>query len=193
MADVILDTEDLLVLGGPQEVSVDIDFGPKGDRGSLIFSVAGNPNQVGAQIPVTPLPYDLAINILPSDPRYLTVYQYISQDGVQSWVELAQILPNVGIQKLPLTFTNGLATINIDVSTVTSQAAVLPINFGIVHSIQQLVDNNPIASSFKIADAFVEIDGKDNLAVTFSAAEFNGTSWTPVSGLRAISLFITVV
>lgn len=193
MADVILDTEDLLVLGGPQEVSVDIDFGPKGDRGSLIFSVAGNPNQSSVQLPVTPLPYDLALNVLTSDAEYLTVYQYISQDGIQSWTKLAQIVPNVGIQKLPVTFTDGFATIVVDVSTVTSENAVLPINFGVVHSIQQLVDNYPIASSFKIADAFVELDGKDNLSITFSAAEFDGTSWEPVSGLRAISLFITVV
>jgi len=37
MADVILSTEDLTVLGGPSSLNLEIDFGPKGDRGSQIF------------------------------------------------------------------------------------------------------------------------------------------------------------
>lgn len=37
MADVLLSSDELTVLGGPAEISVDVDFGPQGDRGSLMF------------------------------------------------------------------------------------------------------------------------------------------------------------
>jgi hypothetical protein len=193
MADVILDTEDLLVLGGPREISVDVDFGPRGQRGSLIFSVAGNPNLVPEQIPTTPLPYDLAVNILPSDPRYLVLYQYVSRDGVESWVETAQVLPNAGALKFPATFEDGEVTITVDVSAITTSPLVTPLNFGIIHSIQQVINNYPISSSFTIASEFVDVDGKDHLSMTFKAIEFNGTDWQPLEGLRGLSVFITVV
>ena len=41
MVDIVLATDDLAVLGGPETVNVEVDFGPTGDRGSQIFSNVG--------------------------------------------------------------------------------------------------------------------------------------------------------
>ena len=194
MADVVLDTEDLIVLGGPSSVNVDVSFGPKGDRGSLIFSVLGDPNTNSYQIPVTPQPYDLALNTQTSDPRYLTIYQYISQDGVQNWVELAQLLPNAGANKSLINFTAGEATLKIDVSAITDLSPIItPANFGVLYSIQQIANNYPISAGFTIASAFEVIDNKNHLVISFNAVEFNNSVWSPASGSKAISTFITVI
>ena len=58
MAEVILSTEDITVLGGPSSINVDVDFGPPGTRGSQIFIGQGNPND-----PTTEIGQDV-INIL---------------------------------------------------------------------------------------------------------------------------------
>jgi hypothetical protein len=53
-------TDDVLVLGGPDTVNVEVDFGDKGDRGSLIFVGNGNPDSV--DIGQDPRVFDLYIN-----------------------------------------------------------------------------------------------------------------------------------
>ena len=43
MVDAYIITDELAVLGGPDTVNVEVDFGPSGDRGSQIFSNTGKP------------------------------------------------------------------------------------------------------------------------------------------------------
>ena len=54
MADVILSTEDLTVFGGPALISLDVDFGPSGSRGSRIYGVVADP-----RLSTTPKPQDI--------------------------------------------------------------------------------------------------------------------------------------
>ena len=63
MAEVLISSDDLTVLGGPSTVAVDLDFGATGTRGSLIYASNGDPNLPASGIPAGVLPYDLAINI----------------------------------------------------------------------------------------------------------------------------------
>ena len=46
MVDVLLNTEDVVVLGPPQTIDVLVDIGPQGTRGSQIFVGVGDPNSV---------------------------------------------------------------------------------------------------------------------------------------------------
>ena len=43
MADILLSNDDLTVFGGPETVSLDLDFGPTGDRGNFIIGLQGDP------------------------------------------------------------------------------------------------------------------------------------------------------
>ena len=36
MADILLSNDDLTVFGGPESISLDLDIGPQGDRGSIL-------------------------------------------------------------------------------------------------------------------------------------------------------------
>ena len=49
MADILLSNEDLTVFGGPETVSLDLDIGPQGDRGSIIIGVLGDPRDSSVQ------------------------------------------------------------------------------------------------------------------------------------------------
>ena len=90
MTDILLATEDITVLGGPTSISVDLDFGPQGERGSLIFVGMGDPNlnDIG-QIPNI---FDLYINIDPNHEDYLYQYQYQNIASVNTWTKILKLV-----------------------------------------------------------------------------------------------------
>ena len=63
MVDVLLNTDDVVVLGPPETINVQVDIGPTGQRGSQVFVGSGDPNVV--DIGQTPIYNDLYINTSP--------------------------------------------------------------------------------------------------------------------------------
>jgi len=194
MAEVILSSDDLTVLGGPSVVSVDVDFGPTGDRGSQIFVGNGNPNEV--EIGQTPKIFDLYINLLTSDPEYLNYYQYQNVDGTNVWVSLFNLIPFSKSNKNERTFVDGVATFNISVASIVSEIDIESVssdNFNVQYSIS---GSNPIASAITIGEPAVILDIL-SLPITINAAEYvlSGESlvWQSIDESRLIDLFITMV
>jgi hypothetical protein len=109
MVDVILSNEDLSIFGGPASLDINVDFGPPGIRGSLIFTGPGKPTDPIVQFPTEPRPQDLYINLLPSDFEYLFLYQYGSINGVLSWSKVLRLIPNTAIANIPVIFIDGTA------------------------------------------------------------------------------------
>ncbi len=191
MPEVLLSSDSLTVLGGPSSVSVDVDFGPAGKRGSLIYASNGDPNLSSSGIPADVLPYDLAINISASSTRYLTVYQYYSADGVESWQELTRLSPNAGSLNLDVVFTAGVGQIGIPVSAITDNTTLTPANFNIQYAIESVT---PIMSSLLISPTFVVSNNISYLGFQINALEFNGVSFAAVNGVtKKVHVFITVV
>lgn len=194
MAEVILSTEDLTVLGGPSSISVDIDFGPEGVRGSQIFVGEGDPNDPGTVIGQEVKVLDIFINIKSSDPEYLYVYQYVSQDGVLSWKKLFKIIPNIKSGNYSANFVSGTATINVPVNQIVSSelvASAVAADFNVQVTV---VDSNPTAHSIEIGEP-TGSGAARSLPITIHAIEFdtNGNIWTELSGSKTVQLFITVV
>jgi len=109
MVDVILSTEDLSVFGGPTSIDVNVDFGAQGNRGSYIFTGNGKPTDLDVDLPPTIQPYDLYINLKPSDTEYLFLYQYGSINGVLTWSRVLRLIPNTALANIPVIFYNGEA------------------------------------------------------------------------------------
>ena len=67
MADILLSNDDLTVFGGPETISLDLDIGPEGDRGSIIIGVLGDPRNadVAASIVQDVQALDIAIDSSP--------------------------------------------------------------------------------------------------------------------------------
>jgi hypothetical protein len=109
MVDVLLSTDNLSIYGGPASVDVNVDFGAQGTRGSFIFTGNGKPTDASVDLPPTIQPYDLYINLKPSDIEYLFLYQYGSINGVLSWSKVLRLIPNTALANIPVIFYNGEA------------------------------------------------------------------------------------
>lgn len=198
MAEVLLSTDDLTVLGGPSTIELETDFGATGQRGSLIYASNGVPTDANSGIPSSVLPYDIAINISASSSRYLTVYQYYSADGATGWNELTRLSPNAGSVNLDITFANGVSQqvpgtdgIAIPISSITQSTELTPANFNIQYAIESVT---PIMSSMLISPTFFVDNNVSYLAFQINAVEFNGVSLAAVDGVvKKVHLFITVV
>lgn len=109
MVDVLLSSENLSVYGGPASIDVNVDFGAQGTRGSYIFTGNGRPTDADVDLPETVQPYDLYINLKPSDLEYLFLYQYGSVNGVLTWSRVLRLIPNTALANIPVIFYNGEA------------------------------------------------------------------------------------
>lgn len=196
MADVILSSEDLTVLGGPSSIDVNLSIGPEGDRGSYILVGYGNPNTPGVFIAETPQIYDMYINLLASDSEYLYIYQYLSVGGTTSWVRLMKLTPNTFSYNNNATFIDGSTTINIPISAIVPSypeilANVTSSNFNVQFSVL-----NAKASAVSVSVGEIIIDPATSLQVlpiTLTGVEYSSSEWAEIAGSKTVHLYITVV
>jgi hypothetical protein len=186
MPDVVLSNDDLTVLSGPEVIELLVDIGPTGTRGSKVFVGVGNPNSVNLS---TKILNDLYINSAPgSDYGYL--YQYVSEPGGDTWVEVLKISPSIYSKNYTVTFASGTSadsgsgTIVIPITDITAVPGLDADNFSVQYSI---VNANPLASSL----ASVTISST-NLVINLQASEYDGT-WGPFDAEVLVHLFISVV
>ena len=194
MVDIVLDSDELTVLGGPSQVQVEVDFGAQGDRGSVILSGSGDPNTITSNgILITSglelQAYDMYINTQQGN-DYTKLYQYVASDGnALTWKQVLTLLPNMYSINKNVTFNSGTGTIGdiavSDIADIAGVSSLTAANFNVQYSI---VGSNSIASSISISNPS---NGK--LPISIRAHEFNGTDWSALSGSKSVHLFITVV
>lgn len=191
MADVLVATEDLTVLGGPLKRDVNVGFGSAGPRGSQIFVGLGKPTAVGA-LQQTPQVFDMYINLLSSDDEYLFLYQYINQDGANVWTRLLRLIPNVFLTNPTGNFVDGEARFAIPVISVVPLVAVpniAAINFNVQHTV---INDNPVASSITVENLSVQ-GTTVVLPIVIRAASFSGGNWSNLSGQNVVQFLITAI
>lgn len=97
--DVPVSSESVVALGGPASVNLQLDIGPRGPRGSNIFSGSLSPESFFTEeviASLNPQLYDIYVNIDESGEDYGVFYQYQDVLGVFEWVELAQLFGPTG-------------------------------------------------------------------------------------------------
>lgn len=213
MADILLSNDDLTVFGGPETISLDLDIGPQGDRGSIIVGSNGDPRDasVNADLQLQPryretlppfaLPnginaLDIAIDYNPASSTYKTVFQRVATPSGTQWTELFSLKTNYYSSIKDVTAVNGTITVPpINVTdiyggsglTIASEAS-----FNIQYSISSEAPSNPMATSLVVN----ELDpgpGFLALPLEIKGVEYNGTTWEPITGPKRVHLFITVV
>jgi hypothetical protein len=89
--DVILDTDDILVLGPPNSIDVQVDIGPQGERGNRFFVGTNNPNTL------TSVQFESAYGLLPiendlflrqNDSNFAIFYRYTSSNTWEQAINL---------------------------------------------------------------------------------------------------------
>jgi hypothetical protein len=186
--DIVLSTEDLTVLGGPESVIVEVDYGATGDRGSQIFVNTGKPN---SSLAPNSLVYDLYINILPSDDEYQYVYQLQNVLGENTWVKLYRLINNFFTKNYETPdFIDGVWTKAIPLAEVVAANQIGSISSSQLNIQYNILNQNPVSSSLTLG----EINPDDqSIPITIKALEFNGTNWVNLDGSKTVHLFITVV
>lgn len=182
--DVLLNTDDIVVFGPPDVVEVLVDIGPTGTRGSQVFVGVGDPNLV--EIGQTPNLNDLYINTSPGA-DYGYMYQYVSEPGGNTWIQILKLNPTIYSQNHLTTYTSGSASIVIpiaDIVTVTGTPLTAE-NFNVQYAISH---DNPVASTMSVPT----LVGTD-LTINFTAIEYTGSAWLDFSGEVVTHLFITIV
>lgn len=192
MAEINLSTDELLVLGGPSEVQLSVDFGEKGDRGSIIYASAGDPNI--ALINQDPQPYDLCINILTTDTNYSYVYQYMASvtGTTYNWEPIIKFNPNVYFKNISGSFDGGSKLFNIPLVSIVdldTAATLTNANFSVQATIQ---NSNPTASSVSLG-SLVTVEDVYVLPITVHAAEFSGGTWVDLEGTKIVQFCISIV
>lgn len=188
MVDIVLDSDELTVLGGPSQVAVQVDIGAEGDRGSIFVVDSEEPNSITVDNVISGV--DVQAFDMYIDTQSKKMYQYIAGDGgTLSWTEVVSLVPNTHIVNKTVTFNNGDATISdipltdiVDSGVVSGLTAA---NFNVQYSI---IGSSPIASSITVSNP-----SGGNLPIVVHASEFDGTDWNDLSGSKTVHLLITVV
>ena len=192
MVDTTISSANLNILGGPSKIDISVDYGQRGDRGSLILYGQGKPYLV--TLPESPTLYDMYINLLPSDDEYQWVYQYINNTTGMEWKSLFKLQPNTYSNNETLTFVDGAVEIWIPIVSVTGLdnplSTLVASNFDVQYSI---VSQSPLASSISIGDVDTSPTEVLSLPVTIYASELVDDTWSAVSGEKTVHLFVTVV
>jgi len=194
MAEVILNTEDLVVFGGPESINVEVDFGPQGDRGSRIYVGNGKPDNVDiGQIPNI---FDVYINLLPSSDEYLNIYQYMEVLGTNQWETISRLNFNNYSEKTSIDFNSEINYVFIPTSFILSNPSYIgnlnASNFNVQVTFETSA-GYPISSAIKtelIPASGLEVE---KLKITFYSKEFNGTNWATPDGSRTANISISVV
>ena len=118
--DTIISNDELVVVGPPASVSVSVDIGPQGERGSEFYTGVGTPAQNAASL-VDAKVNDLYINRLLGG-NYGVVYKLNAVPGGSSWQPILKFQPiSHSVQKL-VNFTSGSGSISIPLADFYSSA-----------------------------------------------------------------------
>lgn len=191
MAEVLLSTDDLTVIGGPSTVELSVDFGAQGQRGTQIRTGFGNPNEV--EIGFVPNLLDFYINTQFGSSAYAYMYQYKTADGGgYNWEEVIKLTPTIYATNETTTFALGESTIIIPIVDISSDTLFGDLDSSRFNVQYQVTGPNPISSSMYIGEISTE-SGYLALPITINAVEFSGGSWVELSGSKTVHLLITVV
>jgi len=191
MVDVLLNTEDVVVLGPPETIDVLVDIGPQGTRGTKFIVGSGEPNgqtSSGVLLGQTLILNDMYIDVSPGV-DYGYMYQYVSQPGGNTWTQVLKINPAIYSAVETVAFTSGAGSITIPISNIVtvSGSPLTASNFSVQFQIEGA---NPIASSMEIPAL---AGAGTNLVINFDAVQYSGGTWSALTGSKTVHLFISIV
>ena len=194
MAEILLSTDDLTVFGGPESVSLDLDIGPQGDRGSIIVGSNGNPQDanVNAAIVQDIQALDIAIDYNPFSSTYKTVFQRVATATGTQWTELFSLKTNFYSSTKTVTAANGKLTLPpINVTEIYGGVEATSENLSIQYSISS-GSGGPMATKLVIKPLDTA-QGFLALPLEIEGVEYVDGTWGPLVGPKTVHLFITVV
>lgn len=183
----ILSNEELIVQGPPSSVTVSVDVGPKGARGSTFFYGAGLP--VSSNLSGTPQIGDLYIRT-DSGENYSVIYQLQFVSGGSSWLPVLKFQPVIYNISSTVNFTSGSGSVSFPLAKFYSEApANFDVNSIVINATVELDNPAMICVSNK---EIKTVSGTKTLVTELKAAEFSSGSVIPLVGLSKTNLSYSV-
>lgn len=185
--DVLVETDDIVVLGPPTSIDLSLDVGPKGDRGSRFFVGSGNPNLAGV-IPSgqNPLVGDVFVNSSTAS-EYGWLYLYISTPSGNSWVPALRLQPSIYSTNIGVLFnSSGEGTITIPIANIVADITILDVEKYVTQI--TAINSNPVAMSVTSKSIL-----GPNLNIFVKGIEYNGSSWANLEGIVNLEITISVI
>jgi hypothetical protein len=185
---------DVVISGGPATVNVEVDFGPVGERGSKIFVGFGNPNSSSVTLPEAPIALDTFINIgqFDEDSEYLSMYQYVMENGSMTWKYAVSLIPSIFSDNYTTTFVDGDGSVNIPLNSFVPSTILSTVDSDNFNT--QITINNSSPVSFGVSAGSIATNGNiRTLTLDISAVELVSGEWIPLDGQKIVQAFITMV
>lgn len=190
--DVVVNTDDLVVLAPPSQIDVGVDFGPQGQRGATFYAGSGNPNDASVSENVfgdviTPVEGDLYINTA-AGANYGWLFIYNPKIVGDDWDQVLRLNPPIYTRNVEETFTSGIATIAIPV------ADIVPLGVVVSGPYDYVVNLTPINSDPTILTINSQSVSGSNLEIVVEGIKYSGGSWSNLNSETIdIATTITVV
>jgi hypothetical protein len=192
MAEVLLSSDDLTVLGGPAEINLDVDFGPQGERGSLIFYGSQKPDAFS--FPTDLKVYDIYINVNPTDDEYQFVYQYLPEvGGALNWAKVLRLNPTIYSYNQTVAFDSSgtsLDPIEILLSNFVSEDLIGTYSSDDFNVQVNILNENPVSIGTTVLD--ITPGSIQALPISIKAIEYSSGSWQPLTGSQTVHILVTL-
>lgn len=188
--ETVLTTDQLIVTGPPSSVTVRVDVGETGPRGNIIYSGYGNPNTNTEFYTSSNIPKvgDLYLNRqLGSD--YGVIYKLNSVPGGTLWQSQLKFQPIAYSLNASVAFTSGAGTLSVPLNDFYLGA---PEDLDADTILMQITANYNSPAFISVSNkSIVEIDSVRTFIAELSAAKFESSTVSAVSGSPFLDIFIT--
>lgn len=174
--DVVVNTDDLVVLAPPTSIDVGVDFGPQGQRGATFYAGSGNPNDATVSENIfgdiiTPIEGDVYINTAAGS-NYGWLFIYNPKIVGDDWDSVLRLNPPMYTRNVEQTFTSSLTTMSIPI------ADIVPSGFTPSSAYDFIVNLTPINSDPTVLTINSQVISGSNLQVVIEGIKYSGGSWS---------------
>jgi hypothetical protein len=190
--DVVVNTDDLVVLAPPAQIDVGIDFGPQGQRGATFYAGSGNPNDASVAENVfgdiiVPVGGDIFINTA-AGANYGWLFIYNPKTVGSDWDAVLRLNPPMYTRNVEQIFSSGITTVSIPVSDIIPSGVIVSGPYSYVVSL------TPIGSDPTVLTINSQTISGSNLNIVVEGIKYSGGSWSALNSETIdISTTITVV
>jgi hypothetical protein len=190
--DVVINTDDLVVLASPATIGIGVDFGPKGQRGATFYAGSGNPNDITVSENVfgdviIPVEGDVYINTA-AGANYGWLFIYNPKVVGDNWDQVLRLNPPIYSRNVEKLFTTGLTTIAIPVADIVPPGTI-------ISSVDNYIVNlTAINSEPTLLTVRSKVISGSNIEVIVEGVKLSGGTWSSLDAETIkVATTITVV
>ena len=190
--DVVVNTDDLVVLAPPTIIDVGVDFGPQGTRGATFYAGSGNPNDASVEENVfgdviVPIDGDLYINTA-AGANYGWLFIYNPKVTGDDWDQVLRLSPPIYNRNVEQTFTAGVSTM------VIPEEDIVPLGVVVTGPYDYVVNLTAISTDPTLLTINSQSVSSGNLNIVIEGIKYSGGTWSAMNSQTIdISTIVTVV